>query len=279
MHKKEKKESIKLERTSRGRYVGSHIRAILSFDHIIFNSPNNQPRHKNNNTPTDLLFVWCIFHFLLKGCVWIDFKLIPEIIYRKIGCLVVTSNLVKLKSISSWPKMRAKTTENHFRFHFHFKWNATEKNIEERERKREREKERRDRDITGTVPSVDITGTAPIARSVRIWWFFSGFCLCFEEWMILYIRLATEKMWATSRKCVFYGIFKNTTKHQKIFFETFFERQLNTWKHFPFRKIEYFPEILLHKPNAAFVKIKIGSWHSACILLLEIWISNFEEFI
>ena len=35
----------------------------------------------------------------------------------------------------------------------------------------------------------------------RIWWFFffffSGFCLCFciEEWMILYIYLATEKMW------------------------------------------------------------------------------------
>ena len=49
--------------------------------------------------------------------------------------------------------------------------------------------------------------------------FFSGFCLCFciEEWMILYICLAAEKMWATSRKCVFYGIFKNTTKHQKIF--------------------------------------------------------------
>ena len=73
--------------------------------------------------------------------------------------------------------------------------------------------------------------------------FFSGFCLCFciEEWMILYIFLATKKMWAISRKCVFYGIFKNTTKHQKIFFETFFEMQPNTWKHFPFRKIT-FPE-------------------------------------
>ena len=80
--------------------------------------------------------------------------------------------------------------------------------------------------------------------------FFSEFCLCFciKEWMILYICLATEKMWpdltifflgfvcvsilrnewyyifvwqprkcekmwATNRKCVFYGIFKNTTKH------------------------------------------------------------------
>ena len=62
-------------------------------------------------------------------------------------------------------------------------------------------------------------------------------------------------MWATSRKCVFYGIFKNTTKHQKIFSETFFEMQPNTWKYFLFRKIAfpeniYFLEILLHEPNA-----------------------------
>ena len=76
--------------------------------------------------------------------------------------------------------------------------------------------------------------------------------------MTLCIRLVTEKMWATSRKCVFYGIFKNTTKHQKIFSENFFEMQPNTWKHFLFRKIAfleniYFSEILLHEPNAALV--------------------------
>ena len=55
--------------------------------------------------------------------------------------------------------------------------------------------------------------------------FFSGFCLCFciEEWMILYICLAAEKMWVTSKKCVCYSIFKNTTKYQKICFKTFFE--------------------------------------------------------
>ena len=52
------------------------------------------------------------------------------------GCLVVTSNLVKLKSISSWPKMKAKTTENHFRFHFHFKWFPALENRRERERER-----------------------------------------------------------------------------------------------------------------------------------------------
>ena len=65
-------------------------------------------------------------------------------------------------------------------------------------------------------------------------------------------------MWTISRKCVFYSIFKNTTKHQKIFSETFFEMQPNTWKHFLFRKIAfpkniYFSEILLHEPNAASV--------------------------
>ena len=81
--------------------------------------------------------------------------------------------------------------------------------------------------------------------------FFFGFCLCFciEEWMVLYIRLATEKMWPTSRKCVFYGVFNNTTKHQKIFFETFFKMQPNTWKHFPFRKIA-FPENEIFSKNA-----------------------------
>ena len=35
VEEKADKESIKLKRTSRGRYVGSHIRAILSFDHIL----------------------------------------------------------------------------------------------------------------------------------------------------------------------------------------------------------------------------------------------------
>ena len=69
-------------------------------------------------------------------------------------------------------------------------------------------------------------------------------------------RENVRKMWATSRKCVFYDIFKNITKHQKIFFETFFEMQPNTWKYFLFQKIAfpkniYFPEILLYEPNAA----------------------------
>ena len=55
--------------------------------------------------------------------------------------------------------------------------------------------------------------------------------------MILYICLEAEKMWATSRKCVFYNIFKNTTKHKKIFFKVFFKMPPITWKYFLFWKI------------------------------------------
>ena len=80
--------------------------------------------------------------------------------------------------------------------------------------------------------------------------FFLGFVsFMFPYWgMILYICLAVEKMCATSIKCVFYGIFKNTTKHQKIFFKTFFEMQPNTY--FPFPEIAFL-ENILHKPNTA----------------------------
>ena len=62
-----------------------------------------------------------------------------------------------------------------------------------------------------------------------IWWFFFFFLLGFVSFvfiyweMILYICLDAEKMWVTSKKCVFYSNFKNTTKHQKIFFKAFFE--------------------------------------------------------
>ena len=55
----------------------------------------------------------------------------------KWGCLVVTSNSVKLKSISSWPNLRAKRTEMIFHFYFHFKWLPALENRRERERERE----------------------------------------------------------------------------------------------------------------------------------------------
>ena len=55
-------------------------------------------------------------------------------------------------------------------------------------------------------------------------------------------------MGATNRKCVFYNIFKNTTKHQKIFFKTFFKMQPNTWKYFHFPKI-FSPKNVLHLKN------------------------------
>ena len=81
-----------------------------------------------------------------------------------------------------------------------------------------------------------------------IFFFFSGFCFFYVSVLrndIIYICLAVEKMCAT---CVFYGIFKNTTKHQKIFFKTFFEMQPNTYFLFP--KIAFLKNIL-HEPNIA----------------------------
>ena len=65
----------------------------------------------------------------------------------------------------------------------------------------------------------------------QIWWFFFlGFVyvsVLRNEWYYIFVwqPRKCEKMWATNRKCVFYGIFKNTTKYQKIFLETFFEMQ------------------------------------------------------
>ena len=87
-------------------------------------------------------------------------------------------------------------------------------------------------------------------------WILFLLCFCIEEWYYIFVwqLRKCEKMCATSRKCVFYGIFKNTTKYQKIFFKTFFEMQPNTWKYFYFPKIaflenKYFQENILHEPN------------------------------
>ena len=81
-----------------------------------------------------------------------------------------------------------------------------------------------------------------IAISPRKYAVLLGFIWVFRnEWHYVFVweLRKCEKIWATSKKCVFYGIFKNTTKHQKIFSEIFFEMQPNTWKHFLFRKCFY----------------------------------------
>ena len=116
-------------------------------------------------------------------------------------CLVVTSNSVKLKSISSWPNLRAKTTENHFCFYFHFKWLPALENRRERERarkrEREREKERREsRDRP--KPSSPISSKAELADIVHRHHrhnevsgfddFFLGFvCVLRNEWYYIFV--------------------------------------------------------------------------------------------
>ena len=89
----------------------------------------------------------------------------------------------------------------------------------------------------------------------RIWWIFFGWVLfllylSIEKWYYIFVwkLRKCEKMWETSRKCVFYIIFRNTTKHLKIFSKAFFGMQPNTWKYFPFLKIFSF-ENILHSEN------------------------------
>ena len=89
---------------------------------------------------------------------------------RKWECLVVTSNSVKLKSISSWPNLRAKTMEMIFRFYFHFKLLPALENRRERERERERKRGRKKESIA-TSPSADIIGCCGSANRDRDWRF------------------------------------------------------------------------------------------------------------
>ena len=67
---------------------------------------------------------------------------------------------------------------------------------------------------------VDRSITPIKQRSHRIWWIFFLcvlflLCLWTEKWYYIFVwkLRKCEKMWATSRKCVFYSIFKNTTKY------------------------------------------------------------------
>ena len=81
----------------------------------------------------------------------------------------------------------------------------------------------------------------------RIWWifffWFCFFCVYLLRNDIIYLFGSWEN-WATSRKCVFYRIFKNITKHEKIFFKIFFKIPPNTWKYFLFWKIFSLENIL-----------------------------------
>ena len=84
-----------------------------------------------------------------------------------------------------------------------------------------------------------------------IWIFF--FLKAWPAW-----SLATEKMWVTSRKCVFYGFLRTQPNTRKYFLKHFLKCNQTHENIFlsgkwHFRKIEYFPEILLHKPNGALI--------------------------
>ena len=148
--------------------------------------------------------------------------------------MVGFENRIFRKSFSFDRKKAALTTEIHFCSYFHFKWFPELRRAKRAHRraKGERERERRiSRTCKGRTIALSI-GILPSHRSrsrealrrsrlrlrraispvvepsrlslfllLSIWpdlmIFFSGFCLCFyiEEWMILHICLATEKLW------------------------------------------------------------------------------------
>ena len=127
----------------------------------------------------------------------------------------------------------AKTPETHDQTHRSKHRDHTTKR--ERERERERSRDRADRRRSRSLRSWSAIKIAISPLFVRIWWFFSGFCLCFEEWMILCIRLVTDKMWENvsnkykmcflryfqehnqTSENIFRNIFWNATKYMKIF--------------------------------------------------------------
>ena len=85
---------------------------------------------------TSKTFIW-----LILGRVCFGWKLLPEMLFRKWGCLVGSENSIfrKLKSID--PKKMPLTTE--ISLHFYFPFKAFLENEREGERERARARERR----------------------------------------------------------------------------------------------------------------------------------------
>ena len=208
----------------------------------------------------------------ILGCVCFGWKSLPEMLFRIYGCLVAHGKCIFRKCFSIGLSTSVNWFPFLFYLQIPiFRKTERELSERETRLRAERERERgrtqktqksltqiivpdrvapqnRSSSTQIVVPDCDLA-FAPIAivalisfaRSrlssnpvaTRLWIFFFWVLFVFLDWgMKLYICLAAEKMWATSRKCVFYGIFNNTTKHQKIFFTIFSQIQPNTWKYF-----------------------------------------------
>ena len=111
-------------------------------------------------------------------------------------CLVAMENRIFRKLKSIWPEFYSFDPEIVLHFHFTFK------------------------PFPGHAQKRDIvylfSNRENVRKCDRIWWFFfSRFCLCFciEEWMKLYICLATKKMWENVFSMVFSRTQPNTRKY------------------------------------------------------------------
>ena len=204
------------------------------------------------------MLVSTIEHSCLIGCVCFGCKSLPEMLFRKWGCLVGPENSIfrKLKSVD--PKKMPLTTE--ISLHFYFPFKAFPENEREREREsarvRERRSvERRDRAIDRNLAVARSRSTAreedprsrstlrKIAPSIAIsdrdrlsslMIFFLGCGLCFSRFVFSFFF----------------------SKHQKYFPENFLKCNQTQRNIFLFRKLAfpenmYFLENILRQPNTA----------------------------
>ena len=117
------------------------------------------------------------------------------------------------------------------------------------------------RDLTSCRTQLPLSLSSFFSQFDRIWWyFFSGFCLCFciEEWMILYIFLATEKMWenvSNKQKMCFLWYFQEYNQTPKNIFRNIFWNATKRMKIFSFSENIYFPKNILHETNTALASL------------------------
>ena len=174
------------------------------------------------------------------GCVCFGWKSLPEMLFRKWGCLVGPENSIfwKLKSVD--PKKKPLTTE--IDLHFYFPFKAFPENERERESARARERRSDDRDLV-------------VARSRR--WLRSR-----DGKIAPLIAISpprdragerSERLWLVFLDLCFPSSFPNTRKY---FPENFLKCNQTHGNIFLFRKLAfpenmYFPENVLQQPNTA----------------------------
>ena len=179
------------------------------------------------------------------GCVCFGWKSLPEMLFRKWGCLVGPENSIfwKLKSVD--PKKKPLTTE--IDLHFYFPFKAFPENERERESTRAREEKWRTRSRRREIaPLVAISRRRD--RAV--------------DRDLASARSRRREIWEVVA-CVSGFVFSFFfSKHQKIFSGKFFEMQPNTWKYFPFPEISISGKYVFSRKRFTATKHSLSHKHT-----------------